>query len=142
MGQNFNKAHIKAQNIISDRKARKLPINGRITISKCLIISQFNYVASIIKPSNKQLLKSQKMINFIIRDSDCHWISDQKLYASTNKGGLNCIELRTFFIVLHMNWFKMYINHKYDDYWTLSLDRIFKVNPINRISILNYGSEY
>ena len=33
MEQNYDKAHIKAQNIISDWKARKLPINGRITIS-------------------------------------------------------------------------------------------------------------
>ena len=59
MRQNFDKAHIKAQNIISDWKAHKLPINGRITISKCLIISQFIYVASIIKPSNKNFKKSQ-----------------------------------------------------------------------------------
>ena len=48
LGQNFEKAHTKAQNVISNWKARKLPIKGRITISKCLIISQFNYVASII----------------------------------------------------------------------------------------------
>ena len=53
MGQNFDKEHIKAQNIIFDWKECKLPINGIITISKHLIISQFNYVASIIKPSNK-----------------------------------------------------------------------------------------
>ena len=42
MGQNFEKAHTKACKIISDRKACKLPINGRITIIKCLIISKFN----------------------------------------------------------------------------------------------------
>ena len=34
-GLNYDKAHVKAQNIISNRNARKLPINGRITISKC-----------------------------------------------------------------------------------------------------------
>ena len=106
-------------------------------ISKCLIISQFNYIALIIKPSNKQILKSQKMINSFIRDSDRHLIPDQKLYAPTNKGGLNCIELRISFMALLMNWFKSYINHKYDDYWTLSLDTTFNVNPINRIFILN-----
>ena len=86
MGQNFIKAHVKAQNIISDWKACKLPINGRIMVSKCLMISQFNYVATILKPANNQLLKSQNMINSLIRDSDYHWISDQKLYAPTIKG--------------------------------------------------------
>ena len=41
-----------------------------------------------------------------------------------------------------MNWFKRYINLKYDDFWTLTLDKLFKVNPQNRITILNYGSEF
>ena len=141
MGQNFDKAHTKAQNIISDWKAQKLPINERITISKCLIISQFNYVASILKPSNIQLVKSQNMINNFIRDSDHHWISDQKWYAPT-KGGLNCIELKMFFMAHQINWFKIYINYKYNDFWTLDLDKLFKVNPKNIISILNYGSEF
>ena len=45
-------------------------------------------------------------------------------------------------MALQLNWFKRYINHKYEDYLTLSIYRIFKVNPINRISILNYGSDY
>ena len=57
LGSNYDKAHVKAQNIISNWKARKLPINGRITISKCLIISQFNYVASIITPTQCQVKK-------------------------------------------------------------------------------------
>ena len=47
---NFDKALAKAQNIISNWKARKLPINGRIIISKSLVVSQFNYVASILTP--------------------------------------------------------------------------------------------
>ena len=135
MGQNFDKAHTKAQNM--------LPINGRITISKYLIISQFRNVASILKPSNIQLVNSQNMITkFFIRDSDHHWISDQKLYAPTIKGGLNCIELNTFFLALQMNLFKMNNNYKYDNFWTLTLDKFFKVSRQNRISILNYGSEY
>ena len=47
---NFEKALAKAQNIIPNWKARKLPINGRIIISKSLVVSQFNYVASILTP--------------------------------------------------------------------------------------------
>ena len=40
IGQYFDKAHVKAQNIISYWKAKNLLINGKITVSKCLIISQ------------------------------------------------------------------------------------------------------
>ena len=57
IGQNYDITHTKTQNIILNWKARKLPINGRITISKCPIISQFDYVASILKPSDTQLEK-------------------------------------------------------------------------------------
>ena len=58
---NFEKALLaKAQNIITNWKARKLPINGRIIISKSLIVSQFNYVASIITPPPAMLKKCKK----------------------------------------------------------------------------------
>ena len=87
LGQNFDKAHTKAQNIISNWKARTLPINERITISKCLIISQFNYGASIISPTSNQMKKSQEMVNEFIRDSKHHWICDQRLYTPSNLGG-------------------------------------------------------
>merc|ERR1711872_156388 len=53
---NFDKALAKAQNIISNWKARKLPINGRIIISKSLIISQFNYGVSIDRYVSAQTL--------------------------------------------------------------------------------------
>ena len=97
LGSNYDKAHVKAQNIISNWKARKLPINERITISKCLIISQFNYVTSILTPTQCQVKKSQTMSDNFIRDSHRHWISDQRLYAPPRLGGLNCIELNSFF---------------------------------------------
>ena len=57
-------------------------------------------------------------------------------------GGLNCIELNTFFITLKINVFKRYINYKYDDFWTSTLDKLFMVTPPNIISILNYGRKY
>ena len=141
MGQHFEKVHIKAQNINSDWKAHKLPFNGRINISKCLILSQFKYVALIIKPSNRQILKSNKIINAFIRDSDHHRISDQKQYAPTDMGGLNCIKLKAFFMALQVHRFKRYNNYRYEEFWILSLDKIFNVTPTNRISILKYGSK-
>ena len=55
--------------------------------------------------------------------------------------GLNCTELNTSFMALQINWFIRYIDYRYDDFWTLTLDKLFKVNSQNRISIPNYGSE-
>ena len=78
------------------------------------------------------------MVNEFIRDSKHHWISDQRLYAPSNLGGLNCIELDSFFMALRMNWLKRYINLRYDDYWTSILDEVMDITP----NILRYGSEY
>ena len=139
---NFDKALAKAQNIISNWKARKLPINGRIIISKSLIVSQFNYVASILTPPTAMLSKMQALINNFIRGGDHHWISDDKLYAPIKSGGLNCIELDSFFKGLKTNWIKRYIFHGYDDFWTDILDEVLGVNINTRKNILLYGSEY
>ena len=57
-------------------------------------------------------------------------------------GGLNCIELDSFFKGLKTNWIKRYIFHRYDDYWTDILDEVLGVNINNRKNILYYGSEY
>ena len=64
------------------------------------------------------------MVNEFIRDSKHHWISDQRLYAPSTLGGLNCIELDRFFMALRMNWLKRYINLRYEDYWTSILDEV------------------
>ena len=45
-------------------------------------------------------------------------------------------------MALQMNWLIRYINYKYEIFWPLTLDKLFKVNPQNWIAILNYGSEY
>ena len=99
-------------------------------------------MASLITPTQCQLKKSQKMINHYIRDSDHHWVSDQRLYAPTKLGGLNCIEPDSFFMALQMNWLKRYINHRYGDFCTTMLDEHLGVTPNNRKKILNYGSEF
>ena len=126
---NFDKAYAKAQNIISNWKARKLPINGRIIISKSLVVSQFNYVASIIPPPPAMLKKMQDLLNNFIRGGNHHWVSDERLYAPTKLGGLNCIELDSFFKSLQLNWIKRYIKDKFVDFWTNLLDDIFGFTP-------------
>ena len=81
-------------------------------------------------------------INEFIRDCNHHWIADQRLYAPTNLGGLNCIKFDSFCMARRMNWLKRYINHRYDDYWTTILDEHLGVSPSNRKKIINYDSEY
>ena len=45
-------------------------------------------------------------------------------------------------MALQMNWFKRYMNNKYEDYWTKILDQLLNVSINIRKHILKYGSEY
>ena len=99
MGQNFDKTHVKAQYIISAWKSRNLPMNGRITISKCLIVSQFDYVASIIKPTNRQIQKNQDIIKSLHKGQWSSLDITQKINTNIPIiGGLNCIKLKIVFM--------------------------------------------
>ena len=88
------------------------------------------------------LSKMQELVNNFIRGGVHHWISDDKLYAPIKLGGLNCIELDSFFKGLKTNWIKRYIFHGYDDFWTDILDEILGVTINTRKNILQYGSEF
>ena len=89
---NFDRVHSKTQCLINDWRARKIPIEGRIDISKYLLVSQYTYVASILTLSDHQIEKAQKAINNYIVDSNDakrNWLSKDRIYQPIKKVGLN-----------------------------------------------------
>ena len=83
--------------------------------------------------------KMQDLINSFIRGGNHHWVSDERLYTPTKLGGLNCIELDSFFKGLKLNWI---IINKYNDFWADLLDEILGVTINARHKILSFGGEY
>ena len=67
---NFDKVHSKTLTLINDWKARRIPLEGRINISKCLLVSQYMYIASIMTLNEDQILTAQTAINNYIMDSN------------------------------------------------------------------------
>ena len=119
--ENFDLAHTKTLSLINDWRSRKLPLEGRISISKCLLISQYTYFATVLPLKDTQILKAQKSINnyiMNIKEGSKPWISKNKMYQPINKGGLNCIELSSFFKAIKLNWMKRYVSEQYKDFWT------------------------
>jgi hypothetical protein len=75
---NFNAAHARTLSLINDWRSRRLPLEGRISISKCLLISQYTYFATILPLKDAQISKAQKAINnyiMNIKEGDKPWIS-------------------------------------------------------------------
>ena len=60
---NFDRVHSKTLSLINDWRARRLPIEGCINISKCILVSQYTYVAAILTLSHQQIQKAQTAIN-------------------------------------------------------------------------------
>ena len=144
LDENFEIVHSRTLSLINDWRSRRLPLEGRISISKCLLVSQYTYIATILPLKESQINKAQTAINnFImnIKEGDKPWISKEKIYQPVNKGGLNCIELASFFKSIKLNWIKRYITEKYDDFWTDKLDDLLDVTLATRKTILKWGSE-
>ena len=141
---NFDRIHTKTKSLINDWRSRNLPIQGRINISKCMLVSQYTYVASILPLSAEQTEKAQDAINDYIMNigtANRKWISKDKIYAPINKGGLNCINLTDFFHSIRINWMHRYICQNYDDFWTSILDQFLNVDKNTRRNILKWGPE-
>ena len=142
--ENFDMVHSRTLSLINDWKSRRLPLEGRISISKCLLISQYTYISTIIPLKDSQISKAQQAINnFImnIKENERPWISKEKIYQPIKKGGLNCIELTSFFKGIKLNWMKRYISENYNNHWTEILDSLLEVSPTTRGEILKWGSE-
>ena len=70
LDHNFDRVHSKILSLINDWRARQLPIEGRISISKCLLVIQYTYVASILTLNETQIDKAQKAINNYIMNKN------------------------------------------------------------------------
>ena len=63
MDENFDCFHARTLSIINDWKSCRLPLEGRISILKSLLISQYTYIASVIELRESQIKKAQTAIN-------------------------------------------------------------------------------
>ena len=70
-----------------------------------------------------------------------NWLSKDRIYQPSKRGGLNCIELNDFLHAIRLNWMHRYLSLNYNDFWTSLLDKLLIVNPATRPSILEWGSE-
>jgi hypothetical protein len=96
-----------------------LSMHGRIAVSKTFLVSQCNYIAEVITPTDNQLTVMQDIVNnFVLRGVP--WSKD-KLYDSPEKGGLGLIRLSSLFDGLKCNWIKRIKYNGLNDNWKFEL---------------------
>ncbi len=88
---NFNPVIEKIQNSIRYWERFFLSIPGKITVYKCLLLSQISYKASILMPSkNTVRTLSELMENFVTKGLT---FARDRLYRPVREGGLGLIPL-------------------------------------------------
>ena len=144
LDQNFDRIFYKTETLINDWRSRHLPIEGRRAISKALLISQYTYVATIINLTPTQIAQAQQQLNNYVLNIDTNkktWISRDRLYLSTSKGGFGCMEMSSYFEGLQLAWMKRYTVEAYQDHWTDILDNCLNITPATRKTILKWGDQ-
>ena len=138
----------KVRAIINIWRKYNLTINGRMTVAKALLLSQYTYVATVLDLSQKESEYIQSILdNFILYNSflnhghkSRYWINQDILYGNKNLGGFNAIRFSDFLLSLKTSWIHRYAVTKVCDHWCDKLDEMLGVNSITRGDLLHWGS--
>jgi hypothetical protein len=115
---NFNPIVEKIQNSIRYWERFFLSIPGKITVYKCLLLSQISYKASILMPNRDTIRTlSDLMENFVIKGIT---FAKDRIYRPVREGGLGLIPLDQYIKGLHCSWFKR-AHHCMNDNWKYDL---------------------
>jgi hypothetical protein len=115
---NFNPIVEKIQNSIRYWERFFLSIPGKITVYKCLLLSQISYKASILMPNRDTVRTlSELMENFVIKGIT---FAKDRIYRPVREGGLGLIPLDQYIKGLHCSWFKR-AHHCMNDNWKYDL---------------------
>ena len=117
LDSNFDKAHKKVNGIISKWQGYQLSLDGRITITKSLLLSQYTYIASVLEMPVKMFEKIQSNLNAFIFTNKVNkvenkfqpWVSKDDIYRGKSEGGFGMIRVNHFFQALKCSWIKRYI---------------------------------
>merc|ERR1711867_112737 len=138
----------KVRAIINIWRKYNLTINGRMTVAKALLLSQYTYVATVLDLSQKESEYIQSILdNFILYNSflnhghkSRYLINQDILYGNKNLGGFNAIRFSDFLLSLKTSWIHRYAVTKVCDHWCDKLDKMLGVNSITRGDLLHWGS--
>ena len=100
-----------------------LTFQGRITVAKSLLLSQYTYVATILDSNDKKITdKIQSQINLFVYSNkvsvkdnpNCKkWVPEDICHSGKPIGGFRMIKIADFFQSLRLSWIRRYtIGHE------------------------------
>ena len=124
---------------INSWQQRSLTIKGRIVVAKALLVSQLVFLASCVPIEKVDLREIQSHIMKFIWRGRPPKVARGTLCQGIKQGGLNAVDVETFFAALQLNWIRrMFIDT--EAIWRKILQHRlgeFKLNDLIRIKKCN-----
>lgn len=118
---NFEKAIEKIVKIKNHWDRFQLSLQGRITVAKTFMLSQLNYMGSILTPDTEQLNRIEYLIASFIKGKLN--ISKERIFLSHEQGGLGMINIKEFLCAQQVVWVKRAHTRPTDGWCYLLADR-------------------
>jgi hypothetical protein len=113
-----------------------------VNITKCLLLSKFVYLLTILNTDTAGLCtRLQKLLNnFILGETRRKWASADCIYTPKHQGGLGFIRMDSYVKPIKTTWMKRYIDGT-DDAWANQLDQRFGVEQNSREIVTMMGDK-
>ena len=109
---NTNAKIAKITDIIKSWKNRKLTYMGKITVIKSLLLSQKNYITSIVCVSTDFVNNMQKILNSFLWDNKQAKLKMTTVIADKQSGGLTYIHLESYLKAQKYTWIEKLLSQK------------------------------
>merc|ERR1711940_205788 len=135
--ENFDEKILKTKSLMEKWKRRKLTVSGRVSITKCLLLSNFVYLLTILDTSSTKICEDLQTLldDFIRGDTKKPWASANYLHSDKASGGLGFFNIATFVKGLRLTWMKRYILGTKDT-WSTILDHRFNITNRETVTMM------
>jgi hypothetical protein len=117
MGNNYQKIGQKIQGAINHWRTFNLSLPGRISIAKCMMYSQINYLGCFIPIPDNFITEYDRMITSFVKGKLN--IAKKRLYLPPAHGGLGLFILDDYLDAQRCSWIKRCVN--LDEAWKITI---------------------
>lgn len=115
---NWNSRLDKILQLIKTWEKRNLTIIGKIMIIKTLLIPQLTYLGNVMFFNKKQMKELEHIIFSFLWNNKPDKVKRTTMIANYEKGGLNMLDIPSYFKMLKIKWVTFLINAK-DENWSI-----------------------
>ena len=125
------------KSLLNTWKERKLTLQGKVLIIKCLAVSQIIHLANLQPFPDEYIIEFEKVLYNFLWGGKTHKIKKNMIVQNYVSGGQNMVDLKTVILVQKLKWIKHYLlNH--NCLWQNTIEKLIKVKNLNLLLRSNF----